>query len=191
MVFGRTDRADYRDQEGNDWRPGLEVVSRVGPHNDTVARCWWTDVAAEPISGTPDPELYRYGFHIGDFWVNLTVAPEKYNARLKFAATRGINTRTNSFDVSINGREAARQVDVVSLAGGPNKAFDLVFSDIAPTNGVIEIRFTGQRITAGTNTIRSQAFVQALKLEPVADRKQTRKNKKCSHLGRGQTRMAL
>ena len=58
--------------------------------------------------------------------------------------------------------------------GGPNKAFDLVFSDIAPANGVIEIRFTGHRMTVGTNTLRSQAFVQALELEPAADRKQTR-----------------
>ena len=174
MVFGRTDRSDYRDQQGNNWRPGLEVVSRIGPRNDTVARCWWTDAAAEPILGTPDPELYRYGFHASDFWVNLTVAPGKYKALLKFAATRDLDTRTNSFDISINGREAARQVDVASRAGGPNKAFDLVFSDIAPVNGVIEIRFTGQTMTAGTNTLRRQAFVQAIELEPAADGKRTR-----------------
>ena len=139
-----------------------------------MARCWWTDAAAEPILGTPDPELYRYGFHASDFWVNLTVAPGKYKALLKFAATRDLDTRTNSFDISINGREAARQVDVASRAGGPNKAFDLVFSDIAPVNGVIEIRLTGQTMTAGTNTLRRQAFVQAIELEPAADGKRTR-----------------
>ena len=101
MVFGRSHRTDYRDQQGHDWPPGLEVVSRVGAHQDTVAQCRWTNAAAEPISGTPDPELYRYGFHASDFWVNLTAAPGKYHARLKFAATHGLDTPTHSFDISI------------------------------------------------------------------------------------------
>ena len=130
---------------GHSWRPGTEVVTRLAAGRDTVAACWWTNAVAEPITGTPDPELYRYGYHARDFWVNLTVGPGKYFVRLKFAATRGLDTRKNCFNIRLNGREVVRNLDVAATAGGPNKAVDLVFNDVAPENGVIEIRFTSLR----------------------------------------------
>ena len=30
------------------------------------------------IGGTKDEEIYRYGVHAHEFWVNLTVAPGHY-----------------------------------------------------------------------------------------------------------------
>ena len=67
MILGYPSRQDYRDASGHSWRPGTEVVTRLAAGKDTVAACWWTNAVAEPITGTPDPELYRYGCHARGF----------------------------------------------------------------------------------------------------------------------------
>jgi len=164
MIFGYPGRQDYRDAQGWLWRPGTEAVTRLGAGRDTVAACWWTNAVTEQIAGTADPELYRYGYHARDFWVNLTVGPGKYFLRLKFAATRGIDTQKNCFNICLNGREVARNVDVAATAGGPNKAVDLVFDHVVPENGVISIRFTSPRVAEGDQVVRGDAFVQAIEV---------------------------
>jgi len=157
MIFGNTGRTDYRDSAGHLWRPSTEFVTRGAPLQDTVAAFWWTNAAPGEISGTSDSELYRYGVHGTNFWVNLTVGPGRYHARIKFAATRGLDSHTNHFDIRINGQRVVENLDLAATAGGPNRAVDLVFHGIAPTNGVIEIRFTAAR---------GEAFVQALEIGP-------------------------
>ncbi len=87
LIFGYTGRHDYVDTHGNPWRPGTEFVSRVGGGVDTVARCWWRTRRSMYIGDTPDPELYRYGVHAPEFWVNLTVAQGRYRVRLHWADT--------------------------------------------------------------------------------------------------------
>jgi hypothetical protein len=94
------------------------------------------------------------------------VGPGKYHVRLKFAATRGLDTRTNCFDVLLNGNPVAEKLDVSATAAGPNKAADLVFNDVTPRNGIIEIRL---KAPAGSNTNsqnQAQAFLQALEVGP-------------------------
>lgn len=166
MIFGYPKREDYRDASGHTWRPGTELVTRVANGADTVTACWWTNAIPSEISGTGDPELYRYGIHGPEFWVNLTVGPGRYHARLKFAATRGLDTRTHCFDIRINGRRVVERLDVTATAGGSNRAVDLVFSDLTPRNGVIEIRFTAARVSNTGTTMRGEAFVQALEIGP-------------------------
>jgi hypothetical protein len=166
MILGYPGREDYRDAAGHTWRPGAELVTRLANGADTVAACWWTNAASGEISGTADPELYRYGVHGRDFWVNLTVGPGRYHARLKFAATRGLDTRADSFDISINGRRVVEGLDVTATAGGPNRAVDLVFNDLTPRNGVLEFRFTAARMSKADATARGEAFVQALEIGP-------------------------
>jgi hypothetical protein len=164
MIFGYPRREDYRDAAGNTWRPGAELVTRLANGADTVAACWWTNAASGEISGTADAELYRYGVHGRDFWVNLTVGPGRYHARLKFAAARGLDTRANCFDISINGRRVVERLDVTATAGGPNRAVDLVFDDLTPRNGILEFRFTAAGISNADTTVRREAFVQALEI---------------------------
>jgi hypothetical protein len=166
MILGSPRREDYRDAAGNTWRPGAELVTRLASGADTVAACWWTNAAPGEISGTVDPELYRYGVHGRDFWVNLTVGPGRYHARLKFAATRGLDTRSNCFDIRINGRPVVERLDITATAGGPNRAVDLVFNDLTPRNGILEFRFTAARISHADTTVRGEAFVQALEIGP-------------------------
>jgi hypothetical protein len=166
MIFGYVDMKDYRDAQGHAWRPATELITRTGHHTDSVALAWWIGPATNAISGTADPELYRYGVHGREFWANLTVGPGKYHVRLKFAAARGLDTRLNCFDILINGQRVAKKLDVSATAGGPNRATDLVFNDIAPRNGIIEVRFKAARVADGDKLFRGEAFVQALELGP-------------------------
>ena len=166
MILGYPNRRDHSDTRGHPWHPGTEVVTRLAAGRDTVTACWWTNAVAEPIAGTADPELYRYGYHARDFWVNLTVGSGKYFVRVKFAATHGIDTKKNCFNIGLNGHEVVRNLDVAATAGGPNKAADLVFNDVAQLDGVIVIRFTSVRVAEGGQITRGEAFVQAIEIGP-------------------------
>lgn len=167
MFFGYIGREDYRDSQGNLWRPGTEFVIRLGALKDSVVESWWTTPAPDEIKGTPDPELYRYGVHGKEFWVNVTVAPVgKYYVRLKFCATRGIDTRKNCFSIYINDQLVVKNLDVAATAGGPNRAVDLVFNDITPHHGIIQIRFSGALVREGEALTQGEAFVQAIEVGP-------------------------
>ncbi|MEI2725959.1 MAG: malectin domain-containing carbohydrate-binding protein [Verrucomicrobiota bacterium] len=166
MIFGYTGRTDWRDSRGHSWRPATEFVTRLAGGKDSVAQCWWTNATDEPIRGTADPELYRYGVHATDFWVNLTVGPGKYHARLKFAALRGLVARPGGFDICLNGRRFVERLDVRATAGGTNRVVDLVFNDLEPHNGIIEIRLTGKERWEGGKMVRDEAFLQALEIGP-------------------------
>ena len=169
MIFGYAKRADYRDAQGHLWRPATEFVIRLGAGRDSVAESWWTAPATHPIDGTPDPELYRYGAHGREFWVNLTVGPGDYYAKLKFAATHSSDKDANWFSIFINGRKVLENFDVTATAGGPNRATDLVFNDLIPLHGAIEVRFKGNRRPGPEGAVQDEAFLQALEIGPGRD----------------------
>ncbi len=163
MLFGYTGREDVTDSAGNKWHPASEFCVRIPGFNKDSLATWWTDPAPGEIGNTKDPELYRYGVHAYAFWVNVTVGPGgPYYARLKFANNRGF-TKANCITVLINGKEVASKMDVDATAGGPGKAVDLVFNDLRPENGVIEIRFIGGD---PYNGLPAEAFVQAIEVGP-------------------------
>ncbi len=166
IILGYPNREDYIDSEGNHWIPGCEFTVRTGWGTDTVPLTWWTKPAPGTISGTNDQELYKYGVHAPEFAVNLIVGPGKYHARLKFAATRGLDTKTNCINILINGKQVVTRMNVAATAGGPGKAVDLVFNDIEPRNGTIEIRFVGGEIGAAYCLEPAEAFVQAIEVGP-------------------------
>jgi len=163
MVLGYPGREDIKDSGGQLWRPGTEVVTRLGTMKDSVAESWRTTPVKEPIAGTSDPKLYRYGVHAKEFLTNVTVGPGTYHVRLKFAATRGLDTCQNCVTAAINGKEVVRKMDVMATAGGPNRAVDLVFNGIQPRNGVIDLRFTGGDASMG---VAGEAFAQAIEVGP-------------------------
>ena len=176
-IFGYPKREDYVDSQGNAWRPATEFIVRLGTLVDSVEKSWWTTPVAEPIENTKDQELYRYGVHAPEFVANFTVGQilraaqndkgaGKYYVRMKFAAVRGIDTSVNRSNVSINGKTVVAGLDVGAKAGEPNKAVDLVFNDIEPKNGVIEIRFAGIPQVRGECVERCDAFVQAIEVGP-------------------------
>ncbi len=167
MVFGYPGQDDLADSEGNLWRPGTEYVTRLGPGADCVARTWWPVPARGPIGRTRDPDLYRYGVHAPEFTVNLTVGPGVYDARLGFAASRGLDTHRHCVTVAINGEPVVTRMDVAATAGGPDQAVDLVFAGIRPRNGILEFRLTGGNPALG---VAGEAFLQNLAVVPAEGR---------------------
>jgi hypothetical protein len=167
LIFGYTGRQDYVDSKGNAWRPGTEFVTRLGFGADTVARCWWTKRRSMYIGGTKDEEIYRYGVHAPEFWVNLTVAPGQYRVRLHWADTPETPwvEREGKWDpvarpttVAINGTTVIEDLSVRKEVG-TFKAYVREFEDIRPRNGIIEVRF---KSSSG-----HEAMVQAIELIPV------------------------
>jgi len=163
MVFGYPGREDVIDAAGNAWRPALEWVVRLGANADVVVATWWKEPVKETVEGTDTQEVYRYGVHAPEFVVNVTVGPGVHNAKLKFAATRGIDTAKNLVTVLINGQPVVEKMDVAKKAGGPNRALDLAFNSLKPKNGVIEFRFISGDKDHG---ITGEAFVQAMEVGP-------------------------
>jgi len=170
MIFGYKEQKPYIDTTGNEWLPGTEWVVRRGTEVDTVTNFWGTKPVEGIIGNTTDPNLYRYGVHAPEFWVNVTVGPGRYHVRLKFAAARDIDYDTQGTTVLINGKEVVSKMNIAATAGDKNKALDLVFNDIEPRNGIIEIRFVGNffytKSAECINTTRGEASVQAIEVGP-------------------------
>ncbi|MBI5091112.1 MAG: hypothetical protein HZB26_01570 [Candidatus Hydrogenedentes bacterium] len=157
MICGYNGRTDYIDSQSNAWRPCTEWASRTGALTDVVQKTWWTQRRRLEVANTPDPELYRYGIHAPEFWVNVTVAPGAYHVRLKFMESFELTAAKRAVTVLINGEERVTNMDVAATAGGQHRAVDLVFNGVLPNHGVIELRF---RNPAG------EAMVQAIEVGP-------------------------
>ncbi|UCD28421.1 MAG: hypothetical protein JSV03_15270 [Planctomycetota bacterium] len=176
FIFGYTGRKDYVDSVGNAWKPGTEFVIRTR-QGDTVVASWWTNRKRWHIADTKDPELYRYGIHGRQLNVYFTVAPGTYYVKLKFAETRNIEPKKRAITIHINDKKVVANMDIAATAGGLskttlaqrhgrsrpdwiglNKAVDLVFNDILPHHGIIDIRFTGSN--------GGEAIIQAIEVGP-------------------------
>ena len=75
--------------------------------------------------------------------MNVTVGPGKYGVQLKFAAINGAATYRHDvgFDIIINEKTVVHNFNVIVTAKDTNKAVDLIFKDITPLNGIIQILF--------------------------------------------------
>jgi hypothetical protein len=168
FIFGYTGRKDYIDSQGHAWRPGTEFVTRLGFGADTVARCWWRTRRSMYIGGTPDQEIYRYGVHAPEFWVNATVAPGSYLVRLHWADTPETPwvEREGKWEpvsrpttVWINGQTVIENLSVRDQVG-TFKACVRDFPGVLPQNGTIELRFK--------STPAHEAMIQAIEIIPEA-----------------------
>ncbi len=168
MIFGYTGREDFVDSRGNAWRPATEFVSRTGYGTDVVDKLLWTTRRTMYIGNTVDEELYRYGAHGGKFWVNVTVAPGRYDVRLHFASTplhpfleQDIEGGWKRYvlNADINGERVIEEMDVAEEAGGSFRALTKAFENITPRHGIIEVVLSG----AGGR----EAILQALEVIPV------------------------
>ncbi|OHB48679.1 MAG: hypothetical protein A2Y10_03025 [Planctomycetes bacterium GWF2_41_51] len=153
MIFGYPLRTDYIDSKGNAWRPATEWVIRSGYGKDTVADSWWTKRRSMYIGNTKDEELYRYGVHGKEFWVNLTVGDGLYYVKLKFADTplHPFLERTadwkkisRTVTVKVNEKEVISKMNITKEAGGDFTALDRVIKNVKPENGSIEVWFIGE-----------------------------------------------
>ncbi|MBI2300181.1 MAG: carbohydrate binding domain-containing protein [Armatimonadetes bacterium] len=157
VICGYPGRTDYVDREGHAWRPATELVQRIAGM-DTVAATWWTERRRHSITGTDDPELYRYGVHGHEFTLYFTVGPGTYHARLKLCETSAADAARRAIDIRINGTVVASAVSPAASAGGVNRAADLVFNGLEPQAGVIAIRLSASR--------GGEAMLQAVEVGP-------------------------
>jgi len=156
FILGYPRQFDYVDSSANVWTSGTEVLCPRKARVDTVATHWWTTPQADSIDGTPDPELYRYGMHGEELKVYFTVGPATYKVRILLAETRTDSEAIGTMDIYINGEKKATSLDIADKA--VNKALDLVFENVEPKNGVIEIVLTGND--------GKEAIVQAIEISP-------------------------
>jgi hypothetical protein len=119
------------------------------------------------IGGTKDEEIYRYGVHAPEFWVNLTVGPGQYRVRLHWADTPETPwvEREGKWDpvsrpttVWINGAMVIEKLNVRDKVGTFG-AYVREFPDIQPQNGIIELRFK--------SVPGHEAMLQALEVLPT------------------------
>ncbi len=157
LVFGYTGREDIVDPQGCSWRPGTEFLIRAGALVDTVEASWWKTRRRHVIFGTDNPEVYRYGVHGKNFWIPLTVGPGVYHVRLKFAETRDVEPLKRCVTIAINGQEKVKQMDITATAGGKFTATDLVFNDVQPEHGIIEVALSNPD---------GEAILQAVEVGP-------------------------
>jgi hypothetical protein len=73
-----------------------------------------------------------------------------------FAETRDVEPKLRAVTVLVNGKEVTTDLDIATKAGGLNRATDLVFDNIQPDHGVIEIRLR--------NPHGGEAMIQAIEI---------------------------
>jgi hypothetical protein len=116
-------------------------ADRYFRHGSTVAR-------SEPVSNTPDPEIFA-AERFGNFTYTIPVADGRYTVTLRFAETwfgpgkpgaGGAGSRT--FDVYCNGIALLRNFDIFRTAGGAQRAIEKTFHGVTPNaQGKIELSF--------------------------------------------------
>lgn len=124
----------------------VRIVTRNRGQLDKNGQFWRADeyceggtAAMQPVrvSGTSEPGLFA-SERFGSFSYAIPVAEGRYAATLRFADS-GFETAGNRsahpgrfFDISCNGSPLARNLDVLSEAGGPNKALEKSFVNLVP-----------------------------------------------------------
>jgi hypothetical protein len=96
-----------------------------------------------PVSGTSEPGLFS-SERFGSFSYSIPVADGRYAVNLRFAESSfGTESPGNPgsrprgpagrlFDIYCNGSLLARNLNVLSEAGGPNKALEKSFDNLSP-----------------------------------------------------------
>src|ERR1017187_841664 len=127
---------DYSDRRGVVWG-----ADRYFRHGSTVAR-------SEPVSNTPDPEIFA-AERFGNFTYAIPAADGRYTVTLRFAETwfglgkpGGGGAGSRVFDVYSNGIALLRNFDIFRAASGAQRAIEKTFRGVTPNaQGKIELSF--------------------------------------------------
>lgn len=139
--------------------PELRILAghESGDYTDRLGRIWLSDryfqggsvfeSGDHPVLGTREPRIYQ-SRREGTFGYDIPLPPGVYELRLHFAETlygennaAGGGEASRVFNVSINGREALHEFDVLSEAG-PSTADVRAFKDISPAaDGKLHLKF--------------------------------------------------
>lgn len=148
----------------------VRIVARDTSVNSKDGRLWSADryfmggqtvLRADPIKGTPYPELYM-GEHFGNFSYTIPVVrPGRYTATLRFSESwfgakkpAGGGAGERAFDVYCNGVALLRNFDIFKEAGGEDRALDKVFASLEPNaQGKLVFSFVPVKNYACVNAI--------------------------------------
>jgi arabinoxylan arabinofuranohydrolase len=125
------------------------------------------------ISGTSDVVLYQTYRFGRSFSYNIPLANENYLVTLKFAETYHNSAGARTFNVDLEGSRAISDLDVFAIAGGKNKAYDIV-RQVRVTDNELNIDFNGNIDTAmisGIKVVRRMNF-KNVKLSTLTKLKQ-------------------
>ena len=147
----------------------IRILARDQPYVDKKGRTWAADryfqggqlvVRSAPVSGTPDPELYR-GERFGNLTYGIPVSAGRYTVILHFAETwfgpgklqRG-GEGSRSFDLLCNGVALVRGLDIFKEAGGSDRALQRAFHGLEPNpQGKLILSFVPHRNYSCVNAI--------------------------------------
>jgi hypothetical protein len=145
------------DSQGGAQEVRILAGHQNGGYTDRLGRVWLSDryfqggsafeSGDHPISGTREPRIYQ-SRREGTFGYDIPLPAGVYELRLHFAETvygennaAGGGEASRVFKVSINGREALHEFDVLSEAG-PSTADVRAFKDISPAaDGKLHLKF--------------------------------------------------
>ena len=127
---------NYTDRRGVAWGSDRYFI-----HGSTVAR-------SEPVSNTPDPEMFG-AERFGNFTYSIPVVEGRYTVNLRFAESwfgpgrpGGGGPGSRVFDVYCNGIALLRNFDIFRAAGGTQRAIEKSFHAIVPNaQGKIVLSF--------------------------------------------------
>ncbi|MGD0464879.1 MAG: malectin domain-containing carbohydrate-binding protein [Tepidisphaeraceae bacterium] len=133
--------------------PGLGKVGTIlvatgsgGPEN------WNPGNGDAPIANTSDPDLYKEQMwgQAGSIrtWRNL--APGEITVKLYLADSYQNAARQRLFDIAINGKTVAKDLDIIAKAGGRNRALVETFVVDAPEG---KVRLSVPRVEADNATL--------------------------------------
>jgi hypothetical protein len=148
----------------------VRIVARATSVNTKDGRLWSADryfsggqsvLRADPVKGTPDPDLY-VGERFGNFSYTIpVVAGSRYTVTLRFVESwfgpkkpAGGGASQRAFDVYCNGVALLRNFDIFKEAGGEDRVLDKVFHSIEPNaQGKLMLSFVPVRNYACINAI--------------------------------------
>ena len=127
---------NYTDRRGVVWG-----ADRYFQRGSTVTR-------SEPVSNTPDPEMFA-AERFGNFTYTIPAVDGRYTVNLRFAETwfgpgdpGGGGAGSRVFDVYCNGIALLRNFDIFRAAGGAQRAVEKSFHGIVPNaQGKIVLSF--------------------------------------------------
>ena len=152
-------RPGYTDSFGKYWIP--DTYSYV-----TTGSVLIYEYSASLVTNTNDPELYygiRYGNTIASsntipvIWgYDVPATPGRYTVKILFAELFNEPARIGHID--INGVRKLTNFDEVANAGGNLRASQIVFTNVQPVSGFINV---------GITSLTQNFYISALELDPV------------------------
>ena len=128
---------------------GFEGDTRTGTTNAVIYyNCNLPNALRTHREAAADQGSFRYKF---------TAPDGEYVVQLLFAEPAETDDNPRRFDVTINGRRALSDFDILAAAGGPNRVAMREFAGIAVNDGMIEIEFVSKAKAAMVNAIRIYA----------------------------------